>query len=211
MAPDLPLSRNPLKRIYWWILSWAHHPAGTWALALFAFLDSSVFPIPPLFLQVALSIERPRRSWWYATVNTVASVLGATMGFIIGYFLFQTVGRWVIETYGMQKEFAQIGRYFGQNAFVFVLVYSFVPFPYKVITIGSGFVSQHAGHAALLPTLLVASVIGRGFRFFALAGACAFLGDRAKGWIDRWFNTLMVGIALFVLGVVLVMKLWLGR
>src|SRR5258706_1553596 len=87
-----PPSKNPFRRLYHWILSWANHPWGTLVLAILSFLDSFVFPIPPLFLQVALSLERPRRSFWYASVDTVASVLGAVSGYFIGFALWESIG-----------------------------------------------------------------------------------------------------------------------
>lgn len=196
-----PPVRNPLKRLYRWILSWAHHPMGSVALTVFAFLDSSVFPIPPLFLQVALSLERPRRSFWYAFVNTTASVLGACLGYLIGYALYDSVGRWVIDTWGMRPQFDQAGEQFRGNAFVFVLLYSFLPFPYKVITIGSGFF--HAN----LPSLLLASVVGRGFRFFLLGALCYFWGPRVRTFIEKYFNLVCLAIGVLVILVLLTMKL----
>src|SRR4029079_17389111 len=93
LSPAIPApSRNPLRRLYHWILSWANHPWGTAALAVFAFLDSFVFPIPPLFLQVALSLERPKRSFWYALVDTVPSIIGAAAGYYIGLTLWGSIG-----------------------------------------------------------------------------------------------------------------------
>lgn len=198
--------RNPLKRLYHWILSWAHHPMGTWALAAFSFLDSSVFPIPPLFLQVALSLEKPRRSFGYAFVNTAASVLGSVVGFLIGYALYDTVGRWVIRVNGLEAQFAKAGEYFGQNAFAFILLYSFLPFPYKVITIGSGVFHQNVG----LPTLLVASTIGRGWRFFLLGALTFFWGAGVKAFIERYFNWVCLAVGLLVVAVIVVMKAMAG-
>jgi membrane protein YqaA with SNARE-associated domain len=175
---------------------------GTWALAFFAFVDSSVFPIPPLFLQVALSLERPKRSWWYATVNLVGSVLGAIVGFWIGSKLYETVGIWVIETWNMQQEFHSFGEYLKRNAFWFTIIYSFWPFPFKVITIGTGF------FGGSLATLLVASSLGRALRFYVLAGVCFWGGQSAKHFIDRHFNKVLIGIGVFVLFIILIMKIW---
>lgn len=193
-------SRNPLRRLYHWILSWAHHPAGTWALAVFAFLDSAVFPVPPLFLQVALSLERPRRSFWYAFVDTAASVLGAVLGYAIGYFLWDSIG---VKIVGPIPE--HVHRKLCENAFYWTLVYSFVPLPYKLMTIGSGFF-----HLSLA-TLLVASTLGRSLRFFGLGALCFFCGPGVKTFIERYFNWVCLGIGVFAAGVLALLKLYVRR
>src|SRR5688572_14812745 len=160
--PPTPAERrNFFRRVYHWLLGWAHHPAGTWALAGFAFIDSSVFPIPPLFLQVAMSLERPRRAYWYATVNMVASVAGAVLGYVIGYYLYKSVGAWVIESFGYQQQFDKVKNVIHENTFAIALVWSFIPFPYKVINIAAGVVG------APIAPLLIASTIGRSARFYA--------------------------------------------
>src|SRR5262245_11484657 len=193
-----PPSRNPLRRLYHWILSWANHPWGSLALADFAFLDSFVFPIPPLFLQVALSLERPKRSFWYATVDTVASVLGAVLGYYIGYFFWDAVGLRII---GPIPEHIRLKLESG--AFAWTLIYSFVPLPFKLITLGTGFFHLSLG------TLLLASTLGRSARFFALAALCYFKGPGVKDFIERYFNWVCLGIAALVAVVLAVLKLGL--
>lgn len=194
-------SRNPLRRLYLWILSWAHHPMGTVALAVFSFLDSFIFPIPPLFLQVALSLERPKRSFWYATVDTVASVLGAVVGYAIGFYLWEAIG---VRIIGPIPE--HIRSKLESDAFAWTLIYSFVPLPFKLITLGSGFF-----HLSLT-TLLLASTLGRSARFFALAALCYFKGPGVKGFIETYFNWVCLGVAALVAVVVAVLKLGLfGR
>ena len=186
-APD----RNPLRRLYHWILSWANHPWGSAALAVFAFLDSFVFPIPPLFLQVALSIERPKRSFWYATVDTVPSIVGAAAGYYIGLTLWGSVGVKIVGE--IPPRFQDL---MSNNQFLITIVYSFIPLPFKIITLGSGFLKLN------LVTLLVASTLGRSSRFFALGAICYFYGNRAKDFIERHFNR-----ACLILGVLLVLIL----
>jgi len=200
VAAPLP-SRNPLRRLYLWILSWAHHPMGTVALAVFSFLDSFIFPIPPLFLQVALSLERPKRSFWYATVDTVASVLGAVVGYFIGYFFWDLIGVRIVGELSPERR-----TMMESNQFTVTLLYSFVPLPFKLITLGSGFLNLS------LTTLLLASTLGRSARFFALAALCFFMGPRVKDFIDRYFNWVCLGIAALVAVVLAVLKLGLfGR
>jgi len=186
-------SRNPLRRLYHWILSWANHPWGTVALAVFSFLDSFVFPIPPLFLQVALSLERPKRSFWYAFVDTTASVLGAVAGYWIGYALWDTVGIRIVGELSPERR-----TMLAQNQFVVTLVYSFVPMPFKFITLGSGFLHLN------LVTLLIASTLGRSARFFALAVVCYAYGARARTFIERHFNGVCLAVGA-LLAVILVL------
>ena len=193
-------SRNPFRRIYAWVLTWAHHPLGTWALAFFAFVDSSVFPVPPLFLQVALSLERPKRSWWYATVDLVGSILGAIVGYLIGAFLYEQVGRLFVR----REHIDYFGEMIRNHGFWITFIYSFLPFPYKIMTIGTGFLGGS-------PTmLLVASSLGRALRFYALAAICFWKGPEAKDFIDRRFNTVLFAVGLLVVAVLIILKLWLG-
>jgi len=198
-APTLPTpapDRNPLRRLYHWILSWANHPWGSAALAVFAFLDSFVFPIPPLFLQIALSLERPKRSFWYATVDTVPSIIGAAAGYYIGLTLWGSVG---VRIVGELPEGYR--RILEHNQFLITLLYSFVPLPFKLITLGSGFM-----HLSLA-TLLIASTLGRSARFYTLGAICYFYGSRAKDFIEKHFNRacLIGGVALAL--IVLIGKL----
>jgi membrane protein YqaA with SNARE-associated domain len=199
-VPVAAPERNPLRRLYHWILSWANHPWGTVALAVFSFLDSFVFPIPPLFLQVALSLEKPKRSFWYAFVDTTASVLGAVAGYWIGYALWDSVGVRIIGELSPEKR-----QMLQHNQFVVTLVYSFVPMPFKFITLGSGFL-----HLSIA-TLLIASTLGRSARFFALALLCFIYGPRAKGFIERHFNGVCLAIGVLIAVVLVVLKVILKR
>jgi membrane protein YqaA with SNARE-associated domain len=182
------------------VLSWAHRPGGTWALAVFAFIDSSFFPIPPLILQIALSIERPKRSFWYATVDTVASVAGAVVGYAIGYWLWDRIGVSIVGEIEPDLKARLVA-----SQFAVTLVYAFVPLPYKLITIGSGFLHLN------LATLLVASTIGRALRFYLLGALCFFLGARAKDFIEKYFNVVCLGLGVLGVGILLLLKFLLKR
>jgi len=193
LTPPAASDRNPLRRLYHWILSWANHPWGSAALGVFAFLDSFVFPIPPLFLQIALSLERPKRSFWYATVDTVPSILGAAAGYYIGFTLWGSVGVRIIGELPLGYR-----TILEHNQFLITLLYSFVPLPFKLITLGSGFM-----HLSLA-TLLLASTLGRSARFFALGAICFFYGNRARDFIEKHFNRacLIGGVALALIVVI---------
>jgi len=200
-APAVPVaqSKNILRRLYHWILSWANHPWGTVALAVFSFLDSFVFPIPPLFLQVALSLERPKRSFWYATVDTIPSVLGAAMGWYIGHAFWDSIGVKIVGEVPQKYQ-----DMLHQDQFLYTVLYSFIPLPFKIITLGSGLLNLS------LPTLLIASTLGRSARFYLLGAICYFYGSRAKTFIETHFNRVCliggVGLALLVVALKLLVK-----
>jgi membrane protein YqaA with SNARE-associated domain len=201
-VPAVP-DRNPLRRLYHWILSWANHPWGSAALAVFSFLDSFVFPIPPLFLQVALSLERPKRSFWYATVDTVPSIVGAAAGYYIGLTLWGSVGVKIVGD--IPHGFRDLMT---NQQFLITILYSFIPLPFKIITLGSGFMHLN------LVTLLVASTLGRASRFFALGAICYYYGTRARDFIEKHFNrACLIGgvlLALIVVGAKLVQRALAG-
>ena len=150
-----------------------------------------------------MSLERPRRAYWYATVNMAASVLGAILGYLIGMFLFDTVGRLVIESTPFlkyQDGFEKMRGIINNNTFAIALVWSFIPFPYKVLNIAAGVVG------APLHVLLMASTIGRSARFFALAEICRRWGPAGKVFIERYFSWVLLGVGALVAAVALVAK-----
>jgi membrane protein YqaA with SNARE-associated domain len=186
-----------LRRLYDWVLSWEKSKYGTAALAANAFAESAFFPIPPDVLQIALSVAKPKRSFWYALVSSVFSVLGGILGYAIGFFLFESVGQLIINTLGYQDYFNIVGGLYKENAFLAILGAAFTPIPYKVFTIAAGFWS-----VGLFP-LILASIVGRSARFFIVATLIYFFGARVKVFIERYFNWLsLLFFVLIVLGFV---------
>jgi membrane protein YqaA with SNARE-associated domain len=195
----VPPTRNPIRRLYRWVLGWACHPGGVWALFAIAFAESSFFPIPPDVLQVALSVGRPRRSFWFAAVSSAGSVLGGVLGYVIGYALFESVGRPILDLYGLQASFEAVGGYYGENAFLWIFLAALTPIPYKVFTIAAGVYHEQVG----LWVLVAASAVGRPVRFFLVATLLFFCGERVKALIERYFEwlTILLGVGV-VLGFV---------
>lgn len=186
-----------LRRLYDWTLSWADSRWGPAALGVLAFAESSVFPIPPDPLLMALALGRPHRSFWFATICTVCSVLGAILGYAIGVFLWQGLSQFFFAYVPgfTETNFRIVQAKFEQNAFLAIFAAAFTPIPYKVFTVGSGVFGIHLG------VLLVASVLGRGLRFFAVAALLRKWGPAAKDFIDRYFNLLtVIFFVLLVLG-----------
>jgi membrane protein YqaA with SNARE-associated domain len=187
---------NIFKRMYLWVLHWAETPYGTPALATLSFAESSFFPIPPDVLQIALSISKPKRSFYYATVSMVASVLGAILGWYIGYGLWAAVGPFFMEYVpGVNEEnFAKVQSLYTGYGFMAITVAAFTPLPYKVFTIAAGVFDVSLG------VLIVASIFGRSARFFAVATCIYFFGPTVKHYIDKYFDWAMILFAILLIG-----------
>lgn len=182
-----------LRRLYDWTIEKSGHPHAERWLAGISFVESSFFPIPPDALLAPMCLARPDRAWRYALICTVASVLGALLGYAIGYFLFETVGKAILDFYGAGDEFETFKQSFNEQGWVIVLLAGFTPLPFKVITIAAG-----TTHMSLL-VLVVASIIARGARFYLVAGLLRAFGAPMKAWIDRNFalaTTVIGGLAV---------------
>ena len=188
-----------LKRLYEWTLAKAAHPTAPRWLAGIGFAESSFFPIPPDVLLAPMCLARPRRSWWYAAICTIASVLGSLLGYAIGFYLFDTIGQPILDFYGVGPEFAHFKEQFNAQGWIIVLLAGFTPLPFKVITIAAG------ATAMPLQVLLFAAILSRGARFFIVAGLLRFFGEPMKAWIDRNFALATTALGLLaVLGFVAV-------
>mgnify|MGYP000011651297 CR=1 FL=1 len=189
-----------LKKLYNWVLSWAHRKYSSVALFVLAFSESSFFPVPPDVLQIALSVSRPKKSFYYALISSIGSVLGGILGYFIGLFLFDTIGSFIINTLGYQAQFDAVGDLYKSYSFLAILVSAFTPIPYKVFTIAAGF-----WQVGLLP-LIAASAIGRSARFFIVATLIYFFGPKIKEFIDKYFNILTIIFIILLIGGFLIIK-----
>lgn len=189
---------NVLRRLYAWVLGWADTPYGTPALAAISFAESSVFPIPPDVLQIALSFSKPRRAFYYAGVSAVASVLGGMLGWLIGYLLWSVVDGFFYQYVpGCTPEnFAYVGERYRENAFLAILAAAFTPIPFKVFTIAAGVFHAHVPFW----TLVAASALGRTGRFMLVATVIFFFGERARLILERHFEWMTVLLFLLLVG-----------
>ncbi len=186
--------RGLIRRMYDWVLSWADSRWGTPALFVISFAESSFFPIPPDVLQIALSAARPRWSFWYAAVSTVASVLGAMLGWYIGYALWATLGEFFLTWIpGLnQDNMDKVGRLYERHAVWTIFTAAFTPIPFKVITIAAGVFSQFVP----LWTLVWVSLIGRAARFFLVATMLFFFGPAVREFIEKRLELVTIGLAV---------------
>jgi len=192
---------NPLKRLYNWVLSWAESPWGAWALFALAIAESSFFPIPPDILLIALGLSIPAKSFRYALICSVGSVLGGVIGYYIGYGLYETVGSYVVNLYNLQDAFDKIKLMYQDNAFMAVAIAGFTPIPYKVFTIAAGVCRIN------LWIFILASVLSRSARFFIVATIIRFGGEPAKKFIDRYFNLLTILFTILLIAGFLLVQL----
>jgi membrane protein YqaA with SNARE-associated domain len=191
-----------LRRLYDWTLSWADTRWGPAALGVLAVSESVFFPIPPDPLLMALALGQPRRALRFAALCTAASVVGGVGGYFVGLWLWQSVDQFFFAYIPgfTQANFRYVQLQYEENAFLAVFAAAFTIIPFKVFTIASGVFQVGLG------TLVGASALGRGLRFFSVALLLRWLGPRAKDFIDRHFNTLTV-----VFFVLLVLGFWLAR
>ncbi|MEX0748892.1 MAG: YqaA family protein [Candidatus Saccharimonadales bacterium] len=186
-----------IKRLYAWMMKWGDSPQAEKALFGFSFTESSFFPIPPDPLLITMVMANARKWVRLALITTVASVLGALLGYFIGFALFETLGQPIIDSYGLQEDFDSVGESYERNAFITIFTAGFTPIPFKVFTIASGLF-----HVNII-TLILASLLSRGGRFFIVAWLSQKLGAKYKAKIERYIDILgLAFIALLVGGFV---------
>lgn len=189
-----PLTR-PLRKAYDWMLAFAGKPHAEKALFGLSFIESSFFPIPPDPLLLAMGAARPDRALRYAAVTTVASVLGALLGYAIGALLMDTVGAWLLDLYDPNRAMWQrVESWYQEYGVLALLVAAITPIPYKVFTIASGALGM-----AILPFVFF-SLIGRGFRFGLEGVLLRYFGAPIVAWINKWFDLVAVGFTLILIG-----------
>lgn len=179
-------------------MSWARHRRAPWYLGGLSFAESSFFPIPPDVMLAPMSLANPSRAWLFALITTVASVAGGVLGYLIGAFAFDVVAP-LIQDGRYWDGYLEARAWFDRWGFWAIFLAGFSPIPYKVFTIAAG-----AASMALLP-FVIASLIGRGLRFFLVAGLMALGGPRMEAVLRRyvdwlgWATVVLVAIAVVVL------------
>jgi membrane protein YqaA with SNARE-associated domain len=191
-----------LRRIYDWFVATSDKPYALWILAAVAFAESSFFPVPPDIMLAPMSLAQPKRAWLYAGVCTAASVLGGVLGYAIGALLYDSVGHWLINLYGLGDKVEAFRASYAQWGALIILVKGVTPIPFKLVTITSGF----AGYNIWLFVLF--SIITRGGRFFLAAVVLNRYGEWIKVRIERHLGlSLTILIAVIVAGFIIALRL----
>lgn len=183
-----------LRRVYDWMLGLAGRPAAERWLGVVSFADSSFFPLPPDIMLAPMCLARPERAMRYALICTVTSVLGALLGYTIGSLLYQVVGEPLLHFYGYEDKFRQFAAEIGTNGFLWMLAFAFLPIPYKVATIAAGSIHLDLG------IVILASLLGRGGRFFAVAWLIQRYGETAQRLIDGHFEKIAAAFTILFIG-----------
>lgn len=190
-----------LRRLYDWTMSLAAGPRAPVALGAVSFAESSFFPLPPDLLLIPMVLSARKKAWLFAAICTVTSVLGGIAGYYIGAILFKEIAEPVLQFYGYMDKFDYIRSEFIKWGPWIVFTAGLTPFPYKVITIASGAVGLS------MPVFMVASILSRGIRFFAVAGLLYLFGQPIREFIEKRLGLVFTIFVICLLGGFLIIKL----
>jgi membrane protein YqaA with SNARE-associated domain len=200
-TPEASARPNPIRRLYEWSLSWADHPQAVVALFLLSVAESSFFPIPPDVLLLALALGKPKQALRFATWCTAGSVIGGLIGWYLGLGLWASIKGMMIPAVFHQDKFDLVMGLYQEWGVGIVFVAAFTPIPYKIFTIAAGVFKLN------IFAFAAASLVGRGARFFLVAGLVRRYGDDARDFIDRNFNRLTFLAAGLLIGGFALLKL----
>lgn len=187
-----------IRFVYDWMGDKVHKPYAEFWLIGFFFIESSIFMIPVDPLLILFCLQNSRKSLYYATIATIASVVGGAFGYLIGACLWQSVGSLLLKWIISEAAFNSLVTKYTLYESWAVLIAGFTPVPYKAVTLSAGF--------CRLPFVpfMIYSFIARAARFFMLAGAIYWWGPAIKSFIDKYFDILVVAFAILVIGSCLV-------
>ncbi len=193
------------RKIYEWTIHWARTPQAAKALSLLAFAESSFFPVPPDVLLIAMCVAKPRKSFAYAALCSLFSVLGGMLGYLIGWAFWEAAGPFFFSYIpGFTEEaFGKVASLYQSNAFLTVFSAGFTPIPYKVFTITGGVCRIS------FATLVIASVVGRSGRFFLVGGLIYFFGEPVRTFIEKYLGWLTIAFVILLIAGFLVIRQFL--
>ena len=189
-----------LRKLYNWTLNKANHPKAPWFLSFISFIESSFFPIPPDIILIPMIIANRFKAWWYAFICTASSVIGGIAGYCIGFFFYSTIGIMILKYYSLGDQFADFESLYNENGIWIVLGAGFTPFPFKFITIASGFFHLN------IYLFIIVALIGRGSRFYLIAFLLRIFGNWIKNFIDKYFNLLAILFFILLIGSFIFLK-----
>lgn len=176
-----------------WTLKWSHSRHMAAALFFIAFIEASFFPIPPDILLVAILLINSERWWFYVGLTSIGSVLGAVLGYVIGFGFYEIIGYRIVEIYNLQEAVNFVGEKFSEHVFLTVFTAAFTPIPFKLITISAGLFKVS------LWQMVLAAIIGRAMRYFAVAYIVKLFGEKVKNLVIKYFNIISLSFVIFII------------
>jgi membrane protein YqaA with SNARE-associated domain len=189
-----------LKRLYAWTMRMASHRKAGHALFAVSFAESSFFPIPPDVMLIPMVLADRTRAWRYAAIATVASVLGGLLGYAIGYFVYATLGQWVINIYGLAERADKFIADYNDWGLWIILIKGLTPIPFKLVTIASGVAKFD------IWVFIAASVVTRGLRFFMVAALLYWLGEPIRDFVEKRLTLVLTLFLIALVGGFIVVK-----
>ncbi|MEP3247866.1 MAG: YqaA family protein [Sneathiella sp.] len=189
-----------LRRLYDYTMNLAARPRAKTFLGGIAFIESSVFPIPPDVMLIPMVLANRSQAWRIAFICSLFSVLGGLFGYVIGYYFFELVGEAIVGFYGYEEKFTHFKNQYDEWGGWIVAFFGLTPFPYKVITIASGAAQLN------LAIFIVASVLSRSARFFLVAGLLMKFGEPIRDFIEKYLGILTIVFFVLLFGSFVVLK-----
>jgi membrane protein YqaA with SNARE-associated domain len=189
-----------LRRFYNSIIGLAERPHALWWLFGIAFAEASFFPVPPDALMIPMALAQPKKSWRFAVVATLGSVLGGALGYYIGYALFDELAQPMINFYHYHEGFAAFQAKFAEYGVWIILIKGLTPIPYKIVTIAAGAADFN------FPLFILASIITRGARFFLEAALLRRFGEPARLFIEERLGLVTGVVAAAIIGGFLILR-----
>jgi membrane protein YqaA with SNARE-associated domain len=183
-----------LRRAYDWAMRMAAHKHAEWALAGVSFVESSVFPIPPDVILMPMVLADRSKAWRYAAIATISSVIGGFLGYAIGYFLFEAVGRPILDFYHVMDKYDSLKHSFDEWGAWIIIAKGWTPIPYKFLTITSGALQFD------LLAFTIASVVSRGMRFFLVAGLLWAFGPPIRAFVEKRLTLVTTLFVVILIG-----------
>ncbi len=184
-----------IRLLYNKVMELAEHRYATAWLGFISFIESMIFPIPPDVLLIPMCISNRQKAWFYASICTIASVMGGAFGYMLGYIFYDSIGQMIVSFYGMEDKFIAFQAYYQEWGIWIVLAAGLTPFPYKIITIASGVMLLDFGLFMLI------SLIARASRFFLEALLLWYFGEKIRIFIEKYLGILTaLFFALLLLG-----------
>ena len=190
-----------LRKLYDWTLLKSQHPKASWFLSFVSFIESSFFPIPPDIILIPMIIAKRTNAFFYAFICTASSVLGGIFGYLIGYYLFNSIGIIIINYYNLSDQFILFENYYLQYGIWIILGAGFTPFPFKFITIASGVFGLN------ILLFIIISILARGLRFYLIAFLLRIFGEVIENLINKYFNFLASIFFILLIGSIVILKI----